>query len=410
MSTPMHRLARSGPGARLCSPGLPDCWGSRGDELALGHEDGVLLLGPDAARWCPLDGVVAVDGTGAGWTALTEDEDGVATAWALSETGWVPRAQVAGGPAACRLEGGALVERRGPRRLVARIVSEPAVLDLPLGAERGRVAVAADGIAWADGPDLYRRQTGARPRTAGQAPGPVTRLQCGPGGALLATIGDDRSLLVPSGPGRPRLVSEASDEPAVLGEAHVLLQIGEDVLELPWREGEERWHRGRMLCGSPDLLLDPDEARVVDRSGAVVLDGLLPAAATASEDAVLGPGGRTWPRSGAEPGPVEPALLAEHLLAHEGHVLAVLDGEARVRTADGRWSEARPLPSPFDDPDELLALRPSRGGVVLVGEEERIHRAWSGAVRRGLVPRSRRAPGPPRGWHWNDAGLLLRLH
>jgi len=141
----------------------------------------------------------------------------------------------------------------------------------------------------------------------------------------------------------------------------------------------------------------------------VVCDGLWPAAAAATADDIFGPGGRAWSRKDGSPGPLQPALLAEHLVAHEGHLFAVLEGEASVRDLQGRWGPTRVLPSPFEDPDALQEVRPARGGVVLVGDEERVHLSWNGQVRRGFIPPSRRAPGPPTGWHWNDAGLLLRL-
>jgi hypothetical protein len=396
-------------GPRLCSAGLPDCWGGGPGAVAFGHLDGVLLVERDGPpRWAPLDGVVAVDGHGGGWLALTEVDDGGVTAWVLEDDGWQPRARLPAGAEGCRLEGGALIEVRGARRQAARLLGTPAAIPLPMGAERGRLAVAADGIAWADGPDLYRRERGGVPRPAGQAPGPVTRLQRAPGGHLIATIARDRTLVVPRH-GRARVLPHASPEPAALDGERALLQIDDDVLELRWADPELRWHRDCRLCGGTWALHDPDEATLTDLSGRVLLDGLWPAAATATPSHVLGPGGRAWPRDGSAPPNPDPGLLAEHLVSHEGHLLAIFDGEARVRGPDGVWQPPRPLPSPFDDPYALEAVRLAAGGVVLVGEDERVHWSWRGQVRRGLVPRSRRLPGPPAGWHWNEAGLLLHL-
>jgi len=277
-----------------------------------------------------------------------------------------------------------------------------------MGAERGRLAVSSAGVAWADGPDLYWRATDARARSLGAAPGPVTRLQCTSTGDVLATIGDEATL-VRARSGRARLLPHASEEPAVLGPDGALLQVDEDVLELTWRDAEPRWHRSRQLCGSTTALLVPDEACVCTLDGTVLWAGLWPAAAAATRDSILGPGGRAWCRRSGSPGALQRELLAEHLVAHEGHVFAVLDGEASVRDEQGCWTSSRPLPVPFLDPDALHEVRPSRGGVVLVGEGERVHVSWSGQVRRGFLPPSRPAPAPPAGWHWNDAGLLLRL-
>jgi hypothetical protein len=402
-------LTRAPEGAALCAPGLPLCWADDGQMLGLGHDDGVLLVGADAARWFDLPDLVALDATGGGWLALTEDlEDGAASVWELTRSGAELRATVPDGAAGLRLEGGALVETRGARTRAARLIGQARAIPLALGAERGRVAVGAAEIAWADGPDLYRRGTDGRTRTAGLAPGPVTRLQIGPAGGLLATI-SGQSTLLRSPEGHARTLTLVSDGPALLGDAHVLLQVGDDVLCVPWGPGPERWLRERELCGSTRAVFDPDEGRVVDLAGGPLLEELLPCAATATEQAILGPAGRRWPIMGGAPGAFDPDLLAEHLLAHEGYVLSVLDGAARVRPPGGVPSEARPLPSPFDDPDALLALRPARGGVVLVGDDERVFLSWSGRVRRGLLPKSRRAPRSPAGWHWNDAGLLLRL-
>ena len=409
MSPRVTLLTRGPHGPALCAPGLPHCWSDDGVALGLGHDDGVLLVGPADARWFPLPDVLAIDGTGGGWLALTEDlDDGSASVWELTPSGARLRARVPDGAHGLRLEGGALVERRGARTRAARLVGTPGTIPLPLGAERGRVAVGRGWVAWADGPDLYRRGPDGRTRAAGQAPGPVTALRCGADGALLATISGQSSMLVPP-TGPPRLLSQASEPAAVVGAAHALLQVDADVLCVPWGGGPERWLRDRELCGSARALLDPDEGEVRGLGGDLLLDQLLPCGAAATEDAVLGPAGRRWPLQGGAPGAFDPDLLAEHLLAHEGHLLTVLEGEARVRPPGGGFGPPVPLPHPFDDPDALIALRPARGGVVLVGDEERVFRAWSGRVRRGLLPKSQRAPGPPPGWHWNPAGMLIRL-
>ena len=409
MSGRVTVLTRSSEGAALCAPGLPICWADDGVKLGLGHEDGALLVGPDGALWFDLPDLVALDATGEGWLALTEDlDDGVASVWELTPAGAVLRATVPEGAAGLRLEGGALVETRGARTEVARLVGEARSLPLPMGAERGRVAVGSQALAWADGPDLYLRDAAGRTRTAGQAPGPVTRLQLGPSAGLLFVVAG-QSTLLRSPTGHTRSVPHVSAPPAILGGEHALLQIGEDVLCVPWGAGPERWLRERELCGSARAVINPEEGRVETLTGGVLLDGMLPCAATVTGDAILGPGGRRWPLAGGAPGAFDPDLLAEHLLAHEGHVLAVLEGSARVRVPGGGFSEPRPLPGPFDDPDVLIGLRPAQGGVVLVGEHERVFCSWAGRVRRGLLPKSRRPPRSPPGWHWNDAGLLLRL-
>lgn len=396
-------------GPAMCAPGLPHCWADDGGMLGFGHDDGVLLVGPEKAVWFPLPDVVALDATGGGWLALTEDPvDGAATAWELCADGPQLRARVPGGVHGLRLEGGSLIERRGFSSRVARLVGRAQAVELPLGAARGRVAVGPDGVAWADGPDLYRRDDAGRARTAGQAAGPVTRLQRGPGGMLLATIANRSTLVVPPR-GRTWSIAHASADPAVLGVAGALLQVGDDVLSVPWDGAAETWLRNRELCGSARVVLDPEEGRVHALDGTTLLGDLLPCAATATDAEVLGPAGRAWPRAGGPPGPFEPGLLAEHLVAHEGHVMAVLDGHARVRSPGAGFGPPGQLPAPFDDPDELIALRPARGGVVLVGDDERVFRSWAGQVRRGMLPKSRRAPRSPDGWHWNDAGLLLRL-
>ncbi|MEC8422152.1 MAG: hypothetical protein VX000_00170, partial [Myxococcota bacterium] len=330
-----------------------------------------------------------------------------AAAWQLCPGGAELRAAMPDGVRGLRLEGGALIERRGSRSCVARLVPDACRVDLPLGAVRGRVSVAGDAIAWADGPDLYRRGPDGIVRAVGQAPGPVTRLRCAPTGALVATVGDERSLIVPP-TGRPRVIEDSGD--AVLGGNGFLLQVGPDVRSVPWTaDAEGRWFRNRELCGSPRAVFSPLESRIEDLSGQPMVDGVVPCAAAASATAVLGPAGRTWPLDGSAPSPADPALMAEHILAHEAHVTAVLDGHYRVRPPGDGFGPSRTLPAPFHDPDLLEAIRPARGGFVLVGGRERVFVSWAGEIRRGVLPRSRRAPAPPSGWHWNDAGLLLRL-
>lgn len=406
--TTITPLALDGTGPRLCAPGLPNCFADDGTRFGFGHGDGVLLVSATEALWFPLADVVALDAGGWGWVAMTEDVDtGVAAAWQLCPGGAELRAAVPDGARGLRIEGGALIERRGPRTSVARLVPEARGVDLPLGAIRGRVSVAGDTMAWADGPDLYRRGPDGVVRAVGQAPGPVTRIRCAPTGALFATIGEERSLIVPS-TGRPRVIEDAGA--AVLGRDGVLLQVGPDVRFVPWNTGPEgRWFRNRELCGSTRAVLNLSESRIESLAGRLLVDGVVPSGASASNTAVLGPAGRAWPLDGSAPSPVDPALLAEFVLAHEGHIAAVLDGQFRVRPPGRGFGPPLPLPAPFDDPELLDDVRPARGGFVLVGGRERVFLSWGGQARRGVLPRSSRAPGPPGGWYWNDAGLLLRL-
>ena len=291
-------------------------------------------------------------------------------------------------------------------RRAARLVDQPSPIHLPMGALRGRIAIAADGIAWADGPDLYRQTQGGRPRFVGSATGPVTRLQTADGGHVLVEIANERTLLLPRGL-PSRVVPHISDVPAVLGAEGALLQVGSDVLSATWA-GEDSWFMGRQLCGSPSVLFRPDDASLVSNSGVVILEGLWPTAATADDDAILGPSGREWSRRDAAPGPLVHEVRSVNTSWPTRSRPRRTGWRGCLRGPNGAWGPRSPLPP---------VRRSGWAGQPPPGSRRRGPRrrrlsastGWSGQVRRGFLPPSRRPSGPPEGWHWNDAGLLLRL-
>ncbi len=235
------------------------------------RDEGARVEGPAGARWLPLAGLrdVLVD-PDSGWWALTHDDRGTATLWAVD-----PAAGVARGVAArraslgtCSLAPGALVERRAGQSRVWRAGRARAPEPLPVGAQRGRVAPWAGGVVWVHDAHVYRRREGGPVRTAGTLPAPVAAVWAGPDGAWVAALADDR-VAVAAPAARPVLVDEAVDGRPVFTADAVWLQAGDAVAVVALRTGAaQARYPGCRLAGGVRLLLDPNETlRPVGRPG-----------------------------------------------------------------------------------------------------------------------------------------------
>ena len=60
MSEALRLGLGAGDGPRLVEPGLPDLWADDGQWFGLGHSDGALLVGADAAVWVPIPGLFSL--------------------------------------------------------------------------------------------------------------------------------------------------------------------------------------------------------------------------------------------------------------------------------------------------------------------------------------------------------------
>jgi hypothetical protein len=416
MSDVTRLAVGAGDGPRLIEPGLPEVWADDGQWFGLGHADGALLVGADAAIWAPIPGLFALAGDArAGWWALGEDESGC-TAWRIDpKAGTVePAARVAALAEQLTLVPGGLVIRRAGQSRVIDLHRGGSALRLPLGAERGRVAAEPGllGLAWADGASLYRSVPGGKTRVAGTASGPISRLWAGRGGGLVGAVGDESGIV--AAPGRPPnavLAPPGAPPVFIAGGRGALLQDEDGVthVELATGDAAHRWEDVE-LVGSERAFLDPYAAALVGRDEDVLLSGLLPAAATILNDRVVGPGGAAWDlKTGARVWE-NPDARAEYMVVVDDCVVAILDGNAVVLRADGTRAGGFALPAPFDDPDLVDDILPAPGGLLIVGEEGSLWVDLQGRLLGGAPPRTPPMPlPPPDEWHWNQSGLLLRL-